>query len=126
MQRVRGHTTRLGRQSNKNSKGLRLVKRAEAAQRTSSDEERVALAVLVQGVRDIVENNQKYVDYYDPEWGRQRCVDQALYFFADEVVDIGSYAWYCEIVGIDPNHIRKAINTGNWDALVAFSKVNVH
>lgn len=94
--------------------------------RTSSDEERMALAVLVQGVKDIVDNNQKYVDFYDPEWGTIKAVDNALAFFADEVVDIGTYPWYCELVGIDPAHIRNAINTGDWDALTAFSKVNVH
>ena len=84
------------------------------------------MAVIVQAVKDIVENNTKYIDFYDPEWGQVRAVDQALLFFADEIVDIGTYPWYCECVGIDPDHIRKAINTGDWNALVAFSKVNVH
>ncbi len=94
--------------------------------RSSSDEERVALAVLVQGVKDIVDNNQKYIDFYDPEWGTVKAVDNALTFFADEGVDIGTYAWYCQVVGIDPAHIRTAINSGDWDALTTFSKTNVH
>lgn len=94
--------------------------------RPSSDEERLALAVLVQGVKDIVENNPKYVDFYDPEWGTTRAIDNALAFFEDRGVDIGTYTWYCQVIGIDPEHIRKAIDTGGWEALVAFSKINVH
>ncbi len=114
------------RRYNKNDKGIALMKRNKALGRSSSDEERMALAVLVEGVKDIVTNNTKYVDFYDPEWGTIRAVDNALAFFEDEGVDKGTYAWYCSIVGVDPDHIRTAIETGDWDALVAFSKINVH
>lgn len=116
-----GHKSK--RAANKSRPGLGpRMKQA----RPSSDEERMALAVLVQGVKDIIENNQKYVDFYDPEWGTVKAVDNALAFFADKGVDIGTYTWYCQVIGIDPAHIRAAIDTGDWEALTAFSKVNVH
>jgi len=93
---------------------------------SASSRERVAMAVIVQAVKDIVDNNTRYIDFYNENWGDIKAVDHALWFFQDEAVDVGSYSWYCEVVGIDPEHIRKAINTGDWDALVSFSKVSLH
>lgn len=88
--------------------------------------QRWARAVLVQAVRDIVLNNRKFVDFYNPEWANIRCVDHALWFINDEAVDMGSYSWYCSIVQIDPDLIRNAIRDGDWDMLTRISKIPFH
>ena len=92
----------------------------------STSRERLGRAVICQTVKDIVENNRKYVDFYDENWGSTRCVDHALWFIQDEGVDIGSYTWYCSLVGIDPELIRGALNRGDWDLLKQIAKIPLH
>ncbi len=87
---------------------------------------RVARAVIVQACRDIVLNNRKFVDFYDEDWGEIRASTQALWFFEDEGVDVGSYTWYCSLIQLDPEPIRNAIRVGNWDMLSQISKVAFH
>lgn len=88
--------------------------------------ERVGRAVITQAVKDIVENNRRYVDFYHEHWGSVRCVDHALWFIQDEAVDIGSYTWYCVLVGIDPEWIRGALNRGDWALLEKITKIPLH
>jgi len=100
----------------------RVSKTAPAA----SSRERVGRAVITQAVKDIVDNNRKYVDFYNPDWGSIRCVDHALWFIQDKAVDIGSYTWYCSLVGIDPEWIRSAVERGDWDLLTKITKIPLH
>ena len=88
--------------------------------------QRVARAVIVQAVRDIVENRRKFVDFYDPNWGTIRCVDHAIWFIQDEGVDIGSFSWYCNMVGIKPNYIRGALDRGDWAMLRRIAAIPFH
>ena len=87
---------------------------------------RVARAVIVQACRDIVENNRKFVDFYDPGWGTTRCVDHAIWFIQDEAVDIGSFSWYCSMVGVKPEHIRNALDSGDWAMLQRIAAIPFH
>ena len=87
---------------------------------------RVARAVIVQACRDIVENNRKFVDFYDEGWGNIRCVDHALWFIQDEAVDIGSFSWYCSMVGVKPEYIRNALNGGDWAMLQRIAAIPFH
>lgn len=111
---------------NKTEKAIERAGKKSFTSPAASSRERVAMAVIVQGVKDIVDNNTRYIDFYNENWGTTRAVDHALWWFQDEAVDVGSYSWYCEVVGIDPDHIRKAINTGDWESLTAFAKVSLH
>jgi hypothetical protein len=87
---------------------------------------RVARAVIVQACRDIVLNNRKFIDFYDEGWGTIRASEHALWFFTDEGVDAGSYAWYCSLIDLDPEPIRVAIRVGNWDMLSKIADVAFH
>lgn len=88
--------------------------------------QRVARAVIVQAVRDIVENNRKFIDFYDENWGIIRCVDHAIWFIQDEAVDIGSFSWYCSMVGVKPEHIRNALASGDWAMLQRIAAIPFH
>jgi len=87
---------------------------------------RVARAVIVQAIRDIVENNRKFIDFYHEEWGNIRCVDHAIWFIQDEAVDIGSFTWYCSMVGVEPEHIRNALKGGDWPMLQRIAAIPFH
>ena len=91
-----------------------------------SGEEKLGRAIITQAVKDIVDNNRKYVDFYNENWGTMRCVEQALWFINDKGVDIESYTWYCELVGIDPEWIRGALRRGDWDLLEQITKIPLH
>lgn len=94
--------------------------------KSTSSQLRVARAVIVQAVRDIVENNRKFIDFYDPGWGNVRCVDHALWFIKDEAVDIGSFSWYCSMVGVKPEYIRNALEGGDWAMLQRIAAIPFH
>jgi len=88
--------------------------------------QRVARAVIVQACRDIVENNRKFIDFYDENWGNIRCVDHAIWFIQDEAVDIGSFSWYCSMVDVKPEYIRNALASGDWAMLQRIAAIPFH
>jgi len=82
--------------------------------------------MIQQAVRDIVSNRKDMIDLKHPTLKHIRAVDQAIWWFEDEDDGLGSYAFCCTLLDINPDRLRNAIQAGDWEKLKQIANIPIH